>query len=87
MHSPNPTLAAAILLALSSLGYGQTTDEFTVTCTPLTIQRSDPIIDPGEMSGHVHTVAGGTAFQQKMDANTAKNSKSTTCDREIDKSS
>ena len=87
IYYQNAFLQPGIDLSAADDSYAQTTDEFTVTCTPLTIQRADPIINPGEMSGHVHTVAGGTAFQQTMDADTAKNSISTTCDREIDKSS
>lgn len=86
MHFSNSALAA-VLLSLSSLSHGQTTDEITVSCNTLTIQRSDPIIDPGVASGHVHVVAGGTAFQRTMDADTAKNSMGTTCDKDIDKSS
>lgn len=87
MHLSNSALTASVLLTLSALSYGQTTDEFTVSCTTLTTQRSDPIVDPGENSGHVHVVVGGTGFQQTMDQDTAKNSKSTTCDKDIDKSS
>jgi hypothetical protein len=87
MHFSNSAFAATALLSLSSLTAGQTTDEFTVSCETLTIQRSDPIVDPGVASGHVHVVAGGTAFQRTMDADTAKNSKATTCDKDIDKSS
>ena len=86
MKFSNPA-SAAVLLTLSSLSYGQTTDEFTVSCETLTLQRSDPIVDPGEESGHVHVVVGGTAFQRTMDADTAKNSMATTCDKDIDKSS
>ncbi|KAK2759360.1 hypothetical protein FQN54_002838 [Arachnomyces sp. PD_36] len=87
MHFSNPAVAASLLLSLSALGSAQTTDEFTVSCNTLTIQRSDPIVDPGEASGHVHVVAGGTAFQRTMDQDTAKNSMGTTCDKDIDKSS
>lgn len=87
MHISNSAFAATLLLSLSSLSHAQTTDEITVSCNTLTIQRSDPIIDPGEASGHVHVVVGGTAFQREMDQDTAKNSKSTTCDKDIDKSS
>lgn len=87
MHLPSASLAASALLTLSSLSYAQTTDEITVSCSTLTIQRSDPIVDPGMLSSHVHVVVGGTAFQQTMDPETAKNSKATTCDKEIDKSS
>lgn len=87
MHLSCSVFAATLLLSLSSLSHAQTTDEFTVSCNTLTTQRSDPIFNPGEVSGHVHVVVGGTAFQREMDQDTAKNSMSTTCDKDIDKSS
>lgn len=86
MHFPSSFLAASALLGLSSLSYAEFYGEFTVACSPLTIQRADPIVDPGEMSSHVHVVAGGTAFDQEMGAENGKNSKTTTCDKDIDKS-
>jgi len=60
---------------------------FTVNCVPLTIQRSDPIVNPGIPGLHVHSVIGGNAFQRTMgpfEANTMANS--TTCDKAIDHS-
>lgn len=87
MHLSTSSLTASALLALSSLSYAQTTDEFTVSCGRLTTQRGDPIIDPGMLSSHVHVVVGGTAFAQEMSEDAARNSKATTCDKEIDKSS
>ena len=59
---------------------------WTVNCDPLTIQRSDPIVDPGIASGHVHAVAGGTAFQRTMTGETAIDSLATTCDKFTDHS-
>lgn len=86
MHLPSFSLTASALLGLSSLGYAQIAGEFTIACSPLTIQRADPIVDPGMMSSHVHVVAGGTAFEQEMGIENGKNSKATTCDKDIDKS-
>jgi len=58
-----------------------------VNCAPLTVQRSDPVIQPGIPSNHVHIVVGGNAFQRTMgpmgDSNIAN---ATTCDKAIDHS-
>ncbi len=87
MYLVHSTLLAALLLPVSQLAQGQVlTDEFTVNCNPLTIQRSDPIVSPGVASGHVHIITGGTAFQRTMSADTAVNAKATTCDKTLDKS-
>ena len=59
---------------------------FTVNCAPLTVQRSDPIVNPGAPGGHVHAIIGGTAFQRTMGVNTAGNDRATTCDKKLDKS-
>ncbi|KFY78453.1 hypothetical protein V498_09107 [Pseudogymnoascus sp. VKM F-4517 (FW-2822)] len=83
MPSFNSALLAALSLPLIKLAHGQI---FTVNCQPLTIQRGDPIVNPGAISAHVHAVIGGTAFQQTMGLDTAVNAKDTTCDKKIDKS-
>jgi hypothetical protein len=59
---------------------------FTVTCASLTIQRSDPIVNPGVASGHVHAVVGGTAFNRTETNAQAVNAITTTCDKKVDKS-
>ncbi|OAQ99300.1 hypothetical protein LLEC1_00732 [Akanthomyces lecanii] len=59
---------------------------FTVNCSPLTIQRGDPIVFPGQISPHVHIVTGGTAFQQTQSNEQARNAQATTCDKLLDKS-
>jgi len=59
---------------------------FTVNCVPLTIQRSDPIVNPGVPGGHVHSVIGGNAFKRTMGAMDANNATATTCDKAIDHS-
>ena len=33
----------------------------------LVMERSDPIVNPGAISGHVHQIAGGNGFGFKMD--------------------
>jgi len=59
---------------------------FTVNCVPLTIQRSDPIVNPGVPGGHVHSIIGGNAFQRTMGPTDAANATATTCDKGIDHS-
>jgi hypothetical protein len=59
---------------------------FTVNCAPLTIQRSDPIVQPGIPSAHVHSVVGGNAFQRNMGPMDALKANSTTCDKGLDHS-
>lgn len=86
MQFLSPAFIAALLLYVPQLVQGQTTDEFTVNCQPLTIQRSDPVVSPGAVSGHTHVIIGGTAFQRTMGVDTAKNAKATTCDKKLDKS-
>jgi len=61
-------------------------DTFTVNCVPLTVQRSDPIVQPGMASSHVHSVVGGTAFQRLMGPMDANKANQTTCDKAIDHS-
>jgi len=57
-----------------------------VNCVPLTIQRSDPIVNPGVPGSHVHSVIGGNAFQRTMGPMDANKANSTTCDKIIDHS-
>jgi len=75
-----------ILSVLVSLVSCLDGDTFTVNCVPLTIQRSDPIVQPGIPSGHVHSVIGGNAFRRTMGPMDANKADSTTCDKAIDHS-
>jgi len=60
-------------------------DTFTVNCSPLTIQRSDPILQPAVPGGHTHSVIGGNAFSRSMPgAMDAQKSTATSCDKKID---
>lgn len=65
---------------------GRPRDEISFSCVPLTIEMSDPIMFPGNVSDHLHLVTGGTAFQRTMAEDTARKAKGTTCGIEIDKS-
>jgi len=59
---------------------------FTVNCSPLSVQRSDPIVNPGVPGGHVHSIIGGNAFKRTMGPMDAQNATQTTCDKMIDHS-
>lgn len=78
-------LSAAVMTSMA-IGAGQTGGLFTVNCSPLTIQRGDPIVFPGQISPHVHVVTGGTNFQQTESNEQARNAQATTCDKLLDKS-
>jgi len=80
-------ILVVILSVLVSLVSCLDGDTFTVNCVPLTQQRSDPIVQPGIASFHLHSVIGGNAFQRNMaGAMDAAKANSTTCDKAIDHS-
>ncbi|KAJ3485421.1 hypothetical protein NLG97_g6818 [Lecanicillium saksenae] len=80
-----PSILSAALVGSVVLGTAHA-QLFTVNCSPLTIQRGDPIVWPGQISPHVHVVTGGTAFQQTQSNDQARNAQATTCDKLLDKS-
>jgi len=73
----------SILLPLISCLDG---DTFTTNCAPLTVQRSDPIVNPGIPGAHVHSVIGGNAFQRLMGPMDALKANQTTCNKALDHS-
>jgi len=46
---------------------------------PIVTERADPVISPGKVSGHVHAVFGGSAFNFTMDYAEARTSECTSC--------
>lgn len=42
-------------------------------------ERADPIVNPGKVSGHLHQIMGGNAFDFQMDYNTTQTSTCTSC--------
>jgi hypothetical protein len=51
-----------------------------LTCDhPVTIGRVDPIVNPGKISGHLHTVVGGSGFNMSMTYEDALASTCSTC--------
>lgn len=79
------SLVASSLLLLPRLASGQG-NEFTLSCLPLTYQRSDPILFPGVASPHTHVVVGGTNFNRTMAPALATSAQNTTCSVNIDRS-
>lgn len=45
----------------------------------LSLERADPIITPGQVSGHVHTISGGNGFGFTMDYDQANASTCSSC--------
>ncbi|KAF4991656.1 hypothetical protein FGRMN_7668 [Fusarium graminum] len=53
---------------------------FRLPCgRPVTLERADPIVNPGQLSAHAHTVMGGNGFNFTMSYDTARASTCTTC--------
>lgn len=49
-------------------------------CTnPIVVQRADPVISPGSVSGHVHTIMGGNGFGFSMDYASTQKSTCSSC--------
>lgn len=60
---------------------------FKVPCsTPLLVERADPIVSPGEVSSHVHTIMGGSGFGFKMNYESTQTSDCNSCSVIEDKS-
>lgn len=72
------------LLSLAALPATQAF--FLVPCWPLSTQRLDPIVTPGEVATHLHDIVGGSAFSPAMDYNTTQTSDCTSCMVNKDKS-
>jgi hypothetical protein len=46
---------------------------------PLVVERTDPIVNPGALSSHLHTIMGGNGFKPKMDYNDTQASTCASC--------
>ncbi|OIW29175.1 hypothetical protein CONLIGDRAFT_670854 [Coniochaeta ligniaria NRRL 30616] len=65
-----------LVLGLAS----QTTAFWVLGCgKPVAVERLDPIVSPGTVSTHAHTVMGGNAFDWDLDFNKTQTSNCTTC--------
>ena len=61
------TLAAAALVGTAAaIGSSRSFSIMHFTGGPLTEGRTDPIVSPGAVSGHVHTVMGSNAFSNSV---------------------
>ena len=47
--------------------------------SPIVVERADPIVSPGAVSGHVHTIMGGNGFDFTMDYNSTQASTCSSC--------
>jgi hypothetical protein len=53
---------------------------FRMSCPGrLVRERVDPIVSPGAVAGHVHTISGGSGFSQSMTFQDARASKCSSC--------
>lgn len=77
-------ISKSALLSLAALPATQAF--FLVPCWPLSTQRLDPIVTPGEVASHLHDIVGGNAFSPVMDYNTTQSSDCTSCMVSKDKS-
>jgi len=83
-----PTCCLPLLGLLIHLGLPSVeANVWTVDCTVLTTQRMDPIVFPNEEpAGHVHTIVGGSKFDQSALYDDLQQSQCTTCNVAKDKS-
>ncbi|KAI9822856.1 MAG: hypothetical protein M1826_000349 [Phylliscum demangeonii] len=73
----------AVLLALAGLSAAF----WKIPCTsPLLHARADPVVTPGQVSHHVHTIMGGNGFSFNMDYAQARASSCSTCRAPADRS-
>ncbi|KAM3076049.1 hypothetical protein ACMFMG_006438 [Clarireedia jacksonii] len=88
MVSSKAVVVATLASAVSA--YNATHRTFTVNHFygngPLLMARVDPIINPGQASGHVHAIQGGNAFAMSMSDSTALGSTCTSSRINNDKS-
>ncbi|KAL8806539.1 MAG: hypothetical protein Q9182_001322 [Xanthomendoza sp. 2 TL-2023] len=78
--------ALAFLTALTAPVSAQRDYYFTFGSGSLVQERLDPVLNPGALSGHVHSVVGGDAFAASMDFETTQRSSCTSVDIIPDKS-
>jgi hypothetical protein len=67
-----------IYMALALAGYSDAF--FRMSCPGRIVRdRIDPIVNPGKIAGHVHTIAGGSGFKAEMSFADARASKCSSC--------
>lgn len=65
---------AAILVTLASVNAFWILDH----APPLNYQRLDPIVNPGQVSAHTHSIIGSNAFAPTLDYNRTQTASCTT---------
>ncbi|ORY82435.1 hypothetical protein BCR37DRAFT_347273, partial [Protomyces lactucae-debilis] len=77
---------AAVLITWPLL-FAQTNAFWRLLCdNPVTVGRYDPIVSPGGVAGHVHTVSGGSGFSMSSTYEDLRASSCTSCQIKQDKS-
>jgi hypothetical protein len=67
--------------SLAALSVNPSLATFVVQCTSRLIEeRADPLVEPGQVSNHVHVIAGGNGFDFNITYDQARASTCSTCD-------
>jgi hypothetical protein len=71
-----------LFMALNLAGYSDAF--FRMSCPgPLVRERLDPIVNPGKIAGHVHTISGGSGFGPSMTYGDARAAKCSSCEIKV----
>jgi hypothetical protein len=71
-----------LYLALAMAGYCDAF--FRMSCPGRIVRdRVDPIVNPGKIAGHVHTISGGSGFSASMTFQDARASKCSSCEIKV----
>ncbi len=74
------TVVKSVALGLLTTVVVPVTSFWRLPCkVPIVVERADPIISPGRVSAHVHTIMGGSGFGFSMDYAQARASKCSSC--------
>lgn len=74
MYTSTKVLGLAAALAAPAAAF------FRMPCPGrIVTERADPIVSPGQVSGHVHTISGGNGFKFEMDYADARSSSCSSC--------
>jgi hypothetical protein len=75
---PSMNYRTKLYLALAFAGYSDAF--FSMSCPGRIVrERLDPVVSAGKISGHVHTISGGSGFAAAMTYEDARASKCTSC--------
>lgn len=84
--SPPPSIDMLFASLISTLALaGSAQAFFRLPCdNPLVVERVDPIISPGKVAGHTHTISGGSGFSPFSDFTDLRKSKCSSCRAKAD---